>query len=136
MKRIPVYFWGFVFLAMLLVSGCKTSEEEEVGILGTWVVIIQITEGPVIEETLTFGGTETSGTITGWYYEFGPLGTYTVTNSFDVEFIFDYVSPLWGKTLVIFNGTLTSYSAMNGTGTWYDDDLGSTYDFTWSATKL
>jgi hypothetical protein len=80
-------------------------------------------------------GSETNGAVTGWTWEPGYTGTFTVTNGTDVEIIFDYISAYYGQTLVVFRGTITSHTVMGGTGTWYDEDLGS-YNHTWTGTKL
>jgi hypothetical protein len=124
-----------ICIGLLIHPRCKTSKESY-SIIGTWTVIMEITNGPQRIETLTFSGSDTNGQITGWSHEYSQIGTYTVYDDSTVLFTFDYLSPYYGQTLIVFNGVLTSNTSMEGTGTWYDDDLGNTYNHTWTATKL
>ena len=137
MKTKPAVILATItIMGILFHPGCKTTEEFKFGILGTWTVILEIFDGPQLIEVLTFSGSDTSGTVTGWNFEPDQTGTYTVTDGSQVQFIFDYMSAWYGHTRVVFIGTIISETNMNGTGTWYDDDLGRTYNHTWSATKL
>ncbi|MCK4835979.1 MAG: hypothetical protein KAT17_05045, partial [Candidatus Aminicenantes bacterium] len=85
-------------------------------------------------ETLIFSGSTASGAVLGWQYEPGHTGTYTVTNCNTISFLFEY-NGHYGYTYVPFNGTGTG-NTMNGTMTYYDDDYGTTYNGTFTGTKM
>ena len=130
---------SIVIMGLLFHPACKTEEGCEFSILGTWSVNINIPGWDAAPpyawvETLTFSGTEESGTIIGWNYMPGQTGTYSVTNCTSVQMLYNYVDSVWGQTSVVFNGTLTSDTSMNGNGT-FDDDYGL-YNLTWNANKV
>jgi hypothetical protein len=137
-NRILVLLVAFIFMVILFHPGCKSGDECDFSILGTWNITITVPDfgGYTWTEILTFTGSAESGVVSGWAYEAGHNGTYTVTNCSVVEFIFDYISSSYGYTHVVFNGTLVSASSMSGSGTWYDDDWGMTSNLTWNGVKF
>ena len=137
--KLLISFVVLVVMGLLFHPACKSEEGCEFSILGTWSININIPGWDVAPpyswaETLTFSGTETTGTITGWDYAPGQTGTYTVTNCTAVTFLFNYVDSYWGPTNANFTGTLTSANTMNGNGSW-DDDYGM-FNLTWMGTKV
>jgi hypothetical protein len=134
-SKLLVLVVALAFVGLLFHSSCKTEEECTFNILGTWNISITIPSWSFSwSESLTFSGSATSGTVTGWQYEAGHTGTYTVSNCNTVMFVFEYYG-WWGYTYVPFNGTGTN-NTMNGTMSYYDDDYGSTYNGTWSGVKM
>lgn len=128
-----------IAMGLLFHPACKSEEGCEFSVLGTWSVNINIPGWDVAPpyswtETLTFSGTDLSGSIAGWNYMPGQTGTYTVTNCTAVQMLYNYIDSYWGPTNIIFNGTLTSANTMNGSGT-FDDDWGLE-NLTWNATKV
>lgn len=137
--KLPFLIISIVIMGLLFHPACKSEEGCEFSILGTWSVTINIPGWDVAPpwawvETLTFSGTDESGTIIGWNYEPGKTGTYSVANCTTVQMLYNYVDNDWGPTSVVINGTLTGASTMNGNGT-FDDDYGL-YNLTWNANKV
>lgn len=127
----------FVMLGLTFNPACKSGCDYS--ILGTWNIIIDIPGWDVAPpyswtETLVFSGTEESGTISGWNYSPGQIGTFTVTDCTMVQILYNYVDSYWGNTSIVFTGTLTSDTIMNGTGTW-NDDYGMV-NVTWNGNKI
>jgi hypothetical protein len=137
--KVKLLISSVVLIAMVMLfhPACKSEEGCEFSILGTWSVNIDVPAWDAIPawiETLTFSGTETGGTISGWQYYPGQQGTFTVTNCTVVQMLYNYVDSYWGPTNITFNGNLTSANSMSGNGTW-DDDYGLS-NFNWNGTKV
>ena len=96
---------------LLLLSGCKTNDQGY-DISGTWSIAIQLYGSPITNTwTITFTGSETSGTATDTSFGTTGTGTYTVNNN-QVTFVMNYVSDF--TFIVTYTGTITSDNAMNG----------------------
>lgn len=134
-SKFVVAWVMLALLGLLFHPACKTGDDCDFNIVGTWEITLTISGGPSPWiEILTFSGTTTSGTVSGWQYEPGQTGTYTVTDCNTVRFVFEY-NGIYGYTYVPFDGTGTG-NTMNGTCSYYDDDLGSTYPGSFTGTKL
>ena len=106
---------GFILMiclsVLLLIGGCKTADQGY-DIRGTWSIAIQL-EGITLTYnwTITFTGSETSGTATDTSFGTIGIGTYTVNND-QVTFVLLYDSDI--DFTVSYSGTITSDNAMNG----------------------
>jgi hypothetical protein len=136
-SKLIILLLFFAVSGLIFSPACKSGCDYS--ILGTWSIVITIPgwyAAPSMSwtETLTFSGTDESGTITGWAYAPGQVGTFTVTDCNLVQILYNYIDYDWGNTNIIFNGTLTTDTTMNGTGTW-DDDWGLE-NLNWSGNKV
>jgi hypothetical protein len=118
---------GFVLMIclfmLLFLSRCKTTDQGY-DIRGTWSITMQLNGGTTTPTwTITFTGSETSGTATDNSFGTIGTGTYTVNND-QVTFVLLYDSDI--DFTVSYTGTITADNAMNGnlvnsgggTGTW------------------
>ena len=133
-NKLFVFLVVVTLLGLLFHPSCKSEEACDFSILGTWIVNITVTGWGPWSETLIFSGSTASGAVTGWMYEPGHSGSYTVNNCNTVSFVFEYYG-WFGYTYAPFNGTGTG-NTMSGTMSYYDDDYGYTHNGTFTATKL
>ena len=97
-----------VLVGLVLQSTCKTGETCSFDIIGTWLFNLTWPGAFTSTETLIFSGTTEGGSVTGWHYSPGTLGTFTVTVCTVVQIEFEYVDG-WGfDTYVYFSGNATS----------------------------
>lgn len=138
MKSKMMVLWvSLMMCGLIFMPACKSGCDYS--ILGTWNIVINIPGWDVTPpyswtETLIFSGTDESGTISGWAYAPGQMGTFTVTDCSMVQILYNYVDTYWGNTNIVLNGTLTSDTTMNGTGTWNDD--WGLENLTWNGNKI
>jgi hypothetical protein len=92
------------------------------------------------DQTLTFSGSSSSGTVSGIKYVEGTAGTYTVNDCSTVQVIVDYINSDDGcHALWTWDGTSISDTSLNGTMeitfTGPTNLCGSGSTGTWTATK-
>jgi hypothetical protein len=122
---------GFVLIGclsiLLILCGCKTTEQGY-DIRGTWSIAIQLYGSSITNTwTITFTGSETSGTAADNSFGTTGTGTYTV-NSDQVTFVMNYVSDI--NFTANYTGTITNDNSMNG-----DLALSGSSTGIWTATR-
>jgi hypothetical protein len=104
--------WSVVALVMLMIGSaffpaCKKADNYN--ITGLWAVIVSINDRALLG-SLTFTGSETSGTVT----DGTSTGIYFV-NGDKVSFTFDEVSAVDGRIHSDYSGEFTAEDIMTGT---------------------
>lgn len=131
MKRISILI-GLLFIAFLVFnSSCKNSEEGETfSILGNWNFTQTYAGGTTYTGgTITFAGSNTSGTVSANYPPSTQIGTglYTVSGS-TVNFTIYWPSAAYLDT---HTGTINNNNSMSGTLVETPGDVPGT----WSCTR-
>ena len=140
MKKFLTLMIVVSFFTLLFTNGCSTTEEvPPFDVTGAWQFSITVTGIPIaLAQNLTFSGSLTSGTVTGWVDPFwGGTGTGTYTtsgNSVTASIIYDD-STGWQQRWN-FTGGSGGTNYMSGTGTWYDEFSTNTINTTWTANRL
>ena len=123
MKKRLLFSVILVTFSLLFIPACKTAEDV-FNIVGTWnITLIYTGYSSPYSGTITFAGTESSGTFVASITD-PASGTYTVNDN-SVSFSLNWT----GYTDMLYaNGTATTDNNMNGTFT----QTGG-YSGTWSA---
>lgn len=125
-----------VVIGLLFQPGCKKSWE--FSILGTWNFTINtsLAWNPQFAQILTFSGSISSGTVSGWTYDPGEIGSYTVTGA-NVSIVYNYLCVCGSDMNWTFNATAseTNENFLGGTGSGHHLP-GGTWTMTWTAIRL
>ncbi len=138
--KLMALLYFIVFLGLVYHPGCSTADDCTFDITGTWNVTMNWNgeEANPWDETLTFSGSSTGGTVSGILNVEGSAGTYTVSDCNTVQVIVDYDTDEGCHVVWIWDGTSISDTSINGTMTISITGYGCgrEIDGAWTATKI
>jgi hypothetical protein len=136
--KMVLFISVLVIMGLLFQPGCKTAESWVFNIVGTWSFNINTTMSwnPTFNEVLTFVGSASSGTVNGWSYDPGEIGSYTVTGV-SVSVVYNYLCPCGSDVNWTFSATASQSNENYLSGTGQGHHLpGGTWTLNWSAVRL
>ena len=132
-RKLRLLMFVLILETFLFQSNCSTVEDCEFNIIGTWEITIIVTGSATLY--FTFTGTATEGTVSGLSYPDPVIGSYTVSNCTEVNYVFDYYYS--GHHLVwTFTGNLSSDTSMSGTVVLNFDNGSEIHTGNWTASRL
>lgn len=143
-SKLKVLLYFIIFLGLVYHPGCSTADSCTFDLTGTWNVTViwdwDEAEAWPWNDTFTFSGSSTGGTIGAVKWTDSNSGTYTVSNCNTVQIIWDFYNNEPCHVVWIWDGTSISDTFLNGTTTIsYTGDVnlcGGAESGTWTATKI